>query len=878
MSDEDIIIGVDLGTTNCRIGIWRNKQIEIVYDKHGNRNIPSIIAFNKNGRLSGYDAKLQIEKNPLNTFYDVKRLIGKTYDDPTVQNDKNYFTYKIDKTADNNIMLLSKYGKGEYSPEEITAVILTKVKNIAQKYVSEHISPNIQINKAIITIPAYFNESQRQATKDAATIAGLECVRMLNEPTAAALAYGLNNRDNCNDINIIVYDLGGGTLDVSLLNMDGGLFKVLATTGNTHLGGEDFDEVLYKYSISKFFDNNKSYFDDMNVEIKPKYYRKSLQKLRNSCEKAKINLSNDTITNINVSPFYVDTENNISLDLSVVITREKFEELASELFEEAMKPIIDILNYTKMKPDQIDEIILVGGTTRIPKIQFMIHNYFNKQPCLSINPDFVVATGAGIQGYMLSHKDDPFCNDLVLVDVVPLTLGIETMDGIMTPIIEKNSPIPVNKSKRFTTTDDNTETVEIKIFEGERKLTKDNFHIGTFLLKDIQKAPKGVPSIIVTFTVDINGIINVEAVDKKMRSESKITITGNNRRLTPEQIQKLVKEANEYEKEDTLKQNLIELFYDFKRVVDMVEYNVAKNEESKIVDTDKNIIIDDLKKLNEYFISLLVPNEYYKFDIITDNSVSIGNVPYKLNIMDNESNESLIEKQNFLQILVNKYKNKLRSVKKKYATFILQMNNLDESKIKSANSNTDIYEDINEDDNNEQVEDMNKLFESKIEDININKDDENKIVEKKRVIELCDSITKFVTEDTKLLQHNKIKIMEYINNVKIWMNVNVTISPKGYNDKYDEIDTITGSIIISNNEELEAMKMDYKQELINLCNLLIKSINDKKIPLEANKLSILINKLLTVSQWVNESSLKTDDIMYLNKINEINKLCDELVK
>lgn len=435
-SEDEIIVGIDLGTTNSCIGIWRKKNLEIIPDKFGNRTIPSVVAFTSKSKYVGREAKKQIDVNPENTFYEVKRLIGRKYDDDTVVNDMQFLTYTVDKNEQDNVILKTnlKNRKNSYNPEELSAILLLELKYMAEEYLKR------PITKAVISVPAYFNDSQRQATKDAALIAGLECVRIINEPTAAALAYGLEKASVCKDkdINVIVYDLGGGTLDVSLLNISNGIFQVLGSSGNTHLGGADFDNRLITFCMTEF----KKKHNYQNLENLSSI---SFQKLKQACEEAKKRLSETTKTTIAVKEFY-DGKN-----LFLTITRELFEKLCRDLFILCLKSLDDVLKSCEMDKTSIDEIILVGGCSRIPAIRNNLKLYFGGkiEPNSSVNPDEVVAAGAAIQGYILSHDTDPFSENVVLLDIIPLSLGVETIGGVMNQIIPRNSVIPIKRRKNI---------------------------------------------------------------------------------------------------------------------------------------------------------------------------------------------------------------------------------------------------------------------------------------------------------------------------------------------------------------------------------------------------------------------------------------------
>ena len=845
LNEEDYeyehVIGIDLGTSNSVVAIYRNDQVEIIPDEYGHKIIPSYVAYTSGMRYVGHDAKNQTELNPKNVFYETKRLIGRKFTDDIIENEKEFRTYNISKDNKGSITVVSNITVKNpntnepelknFTPEEIAAAILTKLKNMASDYLKT------PITKAVITIPANFNDGQRQATKDAAKIAGLDCIRLINEPTAAGIAYGILTRteESSEKRLTLVYDFGGGTLDVALMEIENGNCSVISTAGNMRFGGSDFDTRLIQYCVGRF--------ERMNHLPKLVIPSLSMQKLKRECENAKKKLSNFTKTYIVVSKFYDD------IDLCICLKRNDMEKLLSDLLLLCLKPVDDILKINELTESDIDDVILVGGMTRMPKIRNLVKSKFGKDPICNINPDEAIAAGAAIDAYIASHRRDPLKKNIKVQDVVSMSLGVEVNGGIMDSIIHKNDGLPCSAKKRYNPDQDYVDSVLIKIYEGERSLTQGyNFFVGEFELSGIEKAPKGSTEIEVKFSIDENGIISVSAENLKTNDFTEIIVTSNKNRLTKEEIEKFIEESKELEFKD-------------------LEIKGKKMACYEIEDSCSNILLN------------ILPSEYSKLSVndrekITDDVNGILNWVREKKITEREYKE---------------YEDIIKQIRDRYGVLMLK-GNIEENKVvdreeNNKNISTDVF---GNDDNTDQIDEVHeKMAEEFLQHIGLD-DPEKKDLEdlKESIINLCYEINQIINNNNLNMSVDHIKeLKEYIDDSLLWMYTHNETVKKEFIEKMNEIndtcnkfmDHYTGEdkfiknpIVVSNSNK--------RIELENLCIMIKLLISKKEFPgsnkiLEKSKKTKKIKKNYNNLLKILEESLKFIYIQENEKIN--NKSFDE---
>ena len=806
-NDQNIIIGIDLGTTNSVISVWKNNKYEIITDKMGNKLIPSIISFYDDVKLYGNEAKSIQNIGKVKTIYDVKRLIGRSYSE--IINDIDYLNYKI-KNDDNNI-LIETINSNIASPEALTTMFLIYLKECAENYL------NAKIDGAVITVPAYFNDSQRSTTLKAAQNAKLNVKRIINEPSSAALAYGLCNHKKDN---VLIYDLGGGTLDVSIVSIDNGMIRVLASTGNTFLGGIDFNNKIINYVISQF---KKIYNIKEKMELSTTVYKKLLQNVEN----VKKILSTNDFASIFIEHFY--NKHN----LSISITREKFEQLCNDVFVLCMKPIDDVLKSSNINREDINDIILVGGSSRIPKIKKNIETYFdncNVQINNTINPDETVSVGASIYGRMIINKNDPFTKNLILLDIYPLSLGVETMNKIMTTIIPRNSTLPIKRKKNFTTEIYNQNEVNVNVYEGERTLTKDNYHICSLCLKKISHK-NGLPVIAISFEIDINGILCITAVDRNNGNENKVVVDIKNNKKNNDMIEQIIKESEKNKEADKLNQDKVITIHNINNFCNSIISNIKRSVE--LNEDVRNEIINKLTKTKKKFSM----DKFEDFEV--DNLKRI------------------------LKDLKKEYIN--------YNTCIINKNNGNDDDVEGISdlsiNSVAIYQNTNDN--------KNDIIENDVVENN-NYDDTEINNIKQKLEELCDNIVNIIKEtNINVSEEDKCFLLDYIDTVYIWLCLNDTLDAKIYINKIDEININCNKILEKyDDNKLFENNDNYKDELKTICHSLCNLFR-------TNHFNIDLNKIKELERMTSKSLdyIKLIEKNDPNNINdEINKRCKDMLE
>lgn len=809
----DYIIGIDLGTRYSCVSVWMNGKCVVISDQFGNRSIPSIVSFYRSARLVGHNALVMKDVDPANTIYDIKRLIGRRATEEQVDMVRKLVTYTVldDESEHHNVVISTDNGR-RYRPEEICAYILAEIKRLASEYLKT------DITKAVITVPAYFNDAQRQATLDAAHIAGLEVMKIINEPTSAALSYGLGASTNKN---VMIYDFGAGTLDVSLMNIDNGVFTTLAVSGNNHLGGEDIDYLLMNMIIGTF--KKKNGVNDLVMS------KLTQLKFKNAVENAKKILSNNTRALVCVENFY-DNKN-----LCESISKKDLERVCNELFIMCIKPISDVLKNAKLSKHDVNEIVLVGGSTRIPKIRKLIKQFFKDTDaiiCSNVNPDETVSAGAAIYGHIISNKTDPFTENIVLMDIIALSLGVETLRKQMTTIIPRNSHIPIRKTKVFTTDSDDQDTVSIKVYEGERKLTKNNYHLGTFDLSGFEKGPRGAASIRITFHVDVNGILQVTALEKGSGATNTIMISSmwsSKGRLSKKEIDDIIEESKKYETIDTVFSLKVSLVHQIKTMCETVLINLS----------DKNTVTYtkvDRRRIKKYITKTI----------------------------------KTLDETNIEDLTVDELKKDKKRIAKKYCILITRCDK--ETDVKGFSENQTMVE-IHGDDED---------AESSMYSINMDNDipdEERTSVKniKKHVMDLCKNILQIVNNPiTRFNDEDKAFIKDYLDSVMIWVMVTASNTTVEYAAKIEDVNKMMDTIMTKYGEDIFTKNeaLCSKDELLLTCNTLKAAIESNFFNMDDEEKASLIKLLDDALLWSKDNP-NGDTLQYKVMLDQINELCNK---